>query len=472
MNLLVKKFWPLAFVLLAAVFAISCEDPGKIGLIINEDNGIISTYYADIVVPTSVVQLNPRKTSESVTLQVGSYISDDFGTITSKTYTQLSPSIFVQPNANATYDGFEMTIGFQLISGPDPLNFDPQTVSIYQLAEEIDTTITYYRTDELSLGSKLADWEFAPMIDDTLQTDSVYTLILNDAIGQDLFTKLRDGDPIFENPTLFNEYFKGIAFVPTASSKNIFQIDRTKTRMTLKYNEFNSDGTPIPRTYTINNSVNGFFYLESDKSGTALSGISPDNSAFFPPNGYRYLQYGTLMALRADLTPFYDITDTLNNVIINKAEIILDNIGQYSQYDAPPSFLQVYFTNDDNDWPVVDNIGRFDSSTVGSNFVMLQEDGTGLPPGVYSFPQSTFFNEEDRNYRIDISIFFQNLYTGNFTDVEQPFLEEQAQVFIFGESTVLLPQRSNTQILTSNLVVHSDSIRMKIHYSVPNTNQP
>jgi hypothetical protein len=472
MNLLVKKFWPLAFVLLAAVFAISCEDPGKIGLIINEENGIISTYYKEMVVPTSVVQLNPRKTSESVTLQVGSYISNDFGAITSKSYSQLTPSIFVQPNANAVYVGFEMTVGFQLVTGPDPQNSELQTVSIYQLAEEIDTTKTYLRTDELGLGSKLADWEFAPIINDTLQTDSVYTLALSNTIGVDLFNKLRDGDPIFQNSRLFNEYFKGIAFIPTATSKNIFLLDRTKIRITLKYNEFNSDGAPIERTYTINGSSNSFFYLDSDKSGTALSGIAADNTSFYPANGYRYLQYGTLMALRADLTPFYDLTDTLNNVIINKAEIVIAPIGPYTEYDAPPSFLQVYFTNDDNDWPIVDNVGRYDSSTVGENFIMLQEDGAGVLPGAYGFPQSTFFNEDDNSYRIDISLFFQNLYSGNFTSVEQPFLEEQAQVFIFGETDVLLPQRTTTQVLTNNLVVHSDSIRLKIHYSVPNTNQP
>ena len=71
MNLLVKKFGPLATVLLSALIAISCEDPGRIGLIVNANNGVISTHYQDLVLPTTMVQFDPRKTSESNSIQSG-----------------------------------------------------------------------------------------------------------------------------------------------------------------------------------------------------------------------------------------------------------------------------------------------------------------------------------------------------------------------------------------------------------------
>ena len=64
MNLLVKKFGQAAMVLWFVWVLISCEDPGKIGLNINADNGVVSTHYAEVVLPTSIVQFDPRVTCE------------------------------------------------------------------------------------------------------------------------------------------------------------------------------------------------------------------------------------------------------------------------------------------------------------------------------------------------------------------------------------------------------------------------
>ena len=471
MNLLVKKFWPPVLIILASILAISCEDPGKIGLIINEDNGVLKTAFRDILLPSNVVQFNPRKTSESLTLKAGQYLNDDFGVVYAKCYTSMSPSIFVQPSSNSEFAGFDMTIGYSSFVGSVPLNFEMQTIAVHQLSDEYDIDRTYLRTDELALGTKLADWTFAPRTDDSLQVDSTYIVPLDDAIGRDLFDKLKQGDPIFDDETLFNQYFKGVGFVSSANGRNIFELDRTRLKFTIKYNEFNSDGNPIERSYDLLLGSHSFYNITSDPSGTALSGISADNSDFYPTDDYRYIQYGTMIALRIDLQPFFELSDTIEYMIINKAEIIIEQVEEGKEYDNPPDILQVYFTDESNDWPVIDDVGRWDSTRIGSNYITLQDESLAVPPGFYGVTQDSPFNPDSLNYKINMSYFFQNLYSGNFYSSSEPFLEGNGQIFVFGESDVLYPSRSKSHTETTGLVVHKDNIKLRIHYSYPRIQQ-
>lgn len=469
MNLLVKLFRPLAAILLVVGLAISCEDPGKIGLIIDANNGIISSHYQDIVLETSVVQFDPRKTSDGQSIQVGRYSNPDFGFVTSMSYSELSLNIVIPPQDIAQYTSFEVEMSFFSFMGDEPINNVEQTIGIYQLAERIDSTTNYTRVDQLALQpAPLGNWVFAPKLDDEVKNDSIYIVSLDDNVGRDLFLKLREGDAIYDSEEAFNTYFKGIALVPVQGNTDIFQIQPASIIFRIKYNEFNSDGTPIERTYEMGLNGNGFYHIDSNKAGTPLSGINPDNTEFIPTDDFRYLQFGTMMAIRVDLTPFYKLTDTLTNMIINKAELSIGQLREYPGALPPPAELQFYFTDlTTNTWPVVDEIGRIDTALIGNNFIMLQNELSliPIPPGAYFAPLTTEL--ENNKYSVNMSAFFQNLYAGNFFSVSQPFLEQEAQLYIFGNSNVNKPQASESHVLTIPMAVHKDSIRLRIHYTIP-----
>ena len=211
---------------------------------------------------------------------------------------------------------------------------------------------------------------------------------------------------------------------------------------------------------------NGFYQIDSDKTGTPLSGISPDNSEFNPSDDYMYLQYGTLMAIKVDLSMFFALSDTLDNMVINKAELSIGEVKQYPGLLEPPASLEVYFTDETNLWPAIDNVGRNDTSQVGVNFIMLQDESAliTIPPGSYFAPLSTFY--EDNKYKVKMSSYFQNLYAGNFHSETEPFLEEKAQIFIYGETDVIQPQKTLTHATAIPMAVHKDSIRLSIYYTI------
>ena len=239
MNLLVKKFGPLATIFVSALLAISCEDPGRIGLIINEDNGVISSHYQDVVLSSSMVQFDIRKTTGTRILQAGQYYRTDFGRLTTKTYTQIGIPTVDAPDEAATYSSFKLSISFTSLNGSVPLNDEVQSIDIFQLAQEIDTTYDYTRLDELATNpTPLGTWDVIPNINDTLRTDSVYVIALDDAVGKDLFDRFKAGDPIYNDNGAFVAYFKGLALVPGGNNIDIFQIDNNDFKLTINYTYF------------------------------------------------------------------------------------------------------------------------------------------------------------------------------------------------------------------------------------------
>jgi hypothetical protein len=115
----------------------------------------------------------------------------------------------------------------------------------------------------------------------------------------------------------------------------------------------------------------------------------------------------------------------------------------------------------------VDEIGRVDPALAGLNFIMLQDEKNFVPPGEYRSPLKTSYDTLDAKYNVNISRFLQDLYAGYFHSVSEPYVEEQAQVYFFGESNVNTPQSSTSHLVTTTLAVPKDSIRLKIHYTIP-----
>ena len=471
MNLLVKKLWLPVIVLLATVTLISCEDPGRIGLIINSDNGLLKTGYREIVLPSTVVQFEPGTTTGSSSLRAGQFNDPDFGLVDYKYYTQLNPSLVVDPSENATFEKFTLSIGFDNITGPTPENSQLTSIIINQLNEPIDSTATYIRTDELTVKQQLGVWQFAPLYIDTLRTDSTYIVDLDSDVGLDLFLKLKEGNEIFDSRARFNEYFNGISFEAGAEARHVFDIDNTRTRFTIHYTETNSEGNPIEREYTLSPSGYNFHHISADYSTTPLSGIVPNNKEFDPADGSRYMQSGTMVATRIDLSPFLDLSDTINYMVINKAVILLEDVSSASDYYRPPNDIITYFTDDTGEWPIIDYYGRVDSTRIGEFFVTLQDQSLNVAPGFYSLTQQTDYNADSTNYAINISSFLQNLYAGNYSSVAQPFVEEHGLVYLFTESSVLYPGRSVSHTAVTGFKVHKDNIKLRIYYSYPRNQQ-
>ena len=199
-----------------------------------------------------------------------------------------------------------------------------------------------------------------------------------------------------------------------------------------------------------------------------MAGMSPDNTDFDPGDGLLYSQLGVLTALKIDFNAFYEITDTLDNMLINKAEIAIGDLEPMDDFKPPPAIMQVFFTDVNNRWPI--------KTKDGTAFIQLQEEiynGAALPPGFYGVPANIEVEKDTAitqtaRYSIPMSLFLQNLYAGNFNSADTP-LEQEATVYFYPATDVISPQELPSYKFSNQYIVNKDSIKLKMYYTVPNT---
>lgn len=466
MNLLVKKLGVAIFFLLP-LFFVSCEDPGKIGLNIDPKNGALLSKYQEFILPSTEVQFDPRSTVNSSSFQAGTYTDPDFGVVTSMSYSWLgrqnsTPLV----NETAEYDSLKISVQFATIYGSAAIDAEVESLDLYQLDMAMNIDEEYNRTSEMPLGQKLGSLDFYLQEMDTLQTDSTFTFRLSDTFGQELFDKLKADDGTYDNDTTFNDYFKGIAIVPNGSNDKILQLNINSFVINMYYHEFNVSGDPLQRNFAYGLGNFRFYHIDSELGGTPMSGLQPNNTDFVPTSDFRYLQAGTLIALKLDYSEFFDfaMADSNQNMIVQRAQLRVGSIVENQEGSESPVSLRGFFTDDDNTWPLTtDYTTTADTSDI---FVQLQEDL--IPPGNYIYPQNITFDAIDTTTYIgQMSTFIQNMYSGGYDSEDTPY-ETRGELILFPPTDLDFPQSAPSHVLTNYFKVHKDSIRLRVYYSVPN----
>ena len=466
MNLLVKKLG-VAIAILLPLFFVSCEDPGEIGLNVDPKQGTILSKYQEFVLPSTEVQFDPRSTVNSSSFQAGSYSDPDFGIVTTQSYSWLGiQSSNPIVNETAEYDSLKVQVRFSTIYGSEALDGEIEILDLYQLGDAMNTDIEYTRIDERPLGQKIGSLDLYLQDMDTLQTDSTFTFKLSDVFGQELFDKLKANDGTYENDTTFNEYFKGIALVPNGTNNKVIQLTQSSFAIVMYYHEFNSLGEPLERNYSYGLGDFKYYYINSDLSGTPLSGIQPNNQNFDPATDFRYMQAGTLIALKVDYSDLFDfvLADSNKNMVIQRARLRVGAIEENLEGSESPVTLRGYFTDDNNLWPITTDYTT--STDTVDFFVQLQQDLT--PPGLYFNTQDIGFSLTDTTtYIAQMSTFVQDLYSGGYDSEDTPY-ERRGELLLFPPTSMDEHQSTISHVLTNHFKVHKDSIRLRVYYTVPN----
>ncbi len=476
MNLLVKKLKAWAVVLLMSLFFVSCEDPGKIGLNIDPEHSVIATSYKEFVLPSSQVQFNPRSTTNSSSFQSGIYTDSDFGTVMSNSYLWLGvqPSTPALDPESATYVSTTLSIQFSSFYGSKAEELEIESYEVYQLSENLDEAIDYTRLDNINYSNKLGDIDILIQKDTKIRNDSLFTFAIEDSFGEVLFNKLKDNDAIYDNDPAFNEFIKGIAIIGKASNNKIVQFNPVSFNIKINYTEENSAGEIVERSYLFDIGEKRFYHLSSDLSGTSLAGILPNNANFQPTGDFRFMQTGTMIALKLDLNPVYDYfnnelnSGTVTKIIIQKAALSLGKVSINTPGASYPFSLLSYFTNSENLWPAP----AVSSGSIESEFVLLQTEtilgNTAVFPGFYRAPQDIVLGSTDPlRYNATMSNFFQNIISDGYNTSETP-LEQGGEMLIFATTSASDPQSSPSHTQTNFLKVHKDSIRVTVFYATTN----
>lgn len=498
MNLWVKRV-ALGLMAAVALFLFACLDEENV-LGFKNQNKKFQLSYKEIEVKSSVLLFDRLRTSNYVSdqvrrLLVGRYTDPVFGVIDAEAYTQIVPSnTTLTKETGAIYDSVTLQLHYDLYQY-GPSNSYLEEYTIYELTKDLSfanendyyaETIVERSETPMGIGLQyVSPILFEEELEDTQTSDTVITVNirlnkdldenanLEDSFGERLFKTWDPSNPSFTDFEQFSDAFKGLAIVGTDNEHVTGFSVGSNSKLILHYHTADTDSL----TYNFNiANVIAASKITVDRSTSELGGLTQPYVEFVPVNpDKRYIQSGSPVVVKLDFTEFKEFSESIDNLIINSAELSIDQIDEPGAF-APPNSLFVQLLNDGDSLKQLasnddDSLQRVqdvkDIGLYNSGAFTLSDGSNGLlsssvnKPSVFSVVSDTqqqlaqlTYNSEDKKYKGYINLFLQEL----------ALAEEGKTSFT---NLVLYPGNPNASKSLNRVSFNKNSIKLKIYYTTP-----
>lgn len=356
MNLWAKSLRQLSFVAVA-LFFFSCEDENtllgfknpvpKFNVSFVEIPLTSNSLLIDGIVTDSKGSLSATNPGAVGNLLIGQYQDAELGNIKAESFLQVYPAGATQIPADAIFDSVTLSIRYNFYS----YGFSGQATekfTIHELYDSLPRDLTVrYKFDQPAPaynGTPMATAGVTVRADSLLkqfntpstQQDTLVTRArLSDDFGRKIFRLSQEysflsGSSLSANVQYreFLNQVRGLAFIPSESNGILgIRILNNLSAVTVHYRTLESGAVKdtLSRSYGFN--LPSFTRLEADRAGTALANAVPyQNISVAPESGRRYIQNGSPVITKVDLANFYAFADTVGNVLINEASLVIDGV--------------------------------------------------------------------------------------------------------------------------------------------------
>lgn len=454
MNWLAKQstsFKIIGLIILSALF--SCEDPSSIGIGLIDDNDNLAVKFTEFALYSKVVQLDSIITTNRGIMMTGNHTDGDFGNVQVQSYLRLlpprtSPNI---PENVLEADSVRMDFRFNYLFGQNfPVSHE---LSVHELSEQLQVDTTYY-----SFSS--TPFEPVSVIDTTFMISEQDTLLSLDleAMKDELFMALKDFEPDSAGTADFLEQFKGMTLISGLTSNAVlgFDVAASESNIILYYTTNDSIVNTVKITYFTN-----YNQITPDFTGTELDGIELLTD-FSPASGKSYLQTGTGLVHKVDFQQYFDFidNDTTGTIVINKAELVMDNLQGLANSIKPPQQMSFYFTNEANEIIQVGDVIKF-PATIQADLIYITASRNNLDPfDVSAGSVKAQLDTTNTEFKPEITLFLQLIADGALSrnDVDKVF----SMPFSFVEITTSI--RDNGRNL-DRFILEPGNLRLEIFYT-------
>lgn len=482
--------------LLLILVLFSCEeDVSTIG--IKRPNPKFRVNYAEIAIPSSVIRFEKLITYNRGTnadgvqrLLVGQYRDGVFGKIRTEIYSQISPPINISTvtvGTSAVLDSLVLQLKTDFYYYGDKSKSD-QTIEVHELLDSIKQP-PYYSTSKIPydptvLGERSLTIDAAEFTQnaadnsDNVKTNDKtkkYSIVLRGDFAKNLFESMRSEPDLIKSFPKFTQKYKGLAIVPKNCDK-VLGIDpkiaaatlAESTKLTMYFTEAGAqkqlDFTLFPFTQ---NPVLGFSSIDSDRSGTPLELLTEPYKDYYPTDNKRYVQSGTGILTKLDFTPYFGYMDTVQNAVLNSAELVFEN--ETSDF-APPSKFQFRVLNEENKYA-----SFLQDTIVDDNVYQINNRNellSAYPTGVLPNGDGTIDLLSDAIDLFRVSPNSTNTMSGFITTFfqDQYYQRNNPKRINYGALHPLESDQysAETQFRKSvNRIIIKDNIKLKIYYTTP-----
>ena len=375
---------PLSLLL---VFQGCLKDPNAIGLNLKGDDDLLNATFTDTVTLSAYSVLED-------TLNTTNLVSNFLGFIRDPVFGLTSTGIFTQivPNGNSVnfgdspqLDSIVLTLRYASGFYGDTLN--PFVVQVYRVTEDILSDKNYYQNHILAHSSNnltyRSDFHLYPKPNSKVRLDTIVEaharIRLDDELGNLL---LRSSSEMLSNAR-FKNFFKGLYICAKPLSNNGSLVNFNLTSALSGIQLYYKNDTVARRfQFLMNNETIRISNYDHDYNSGDSYFVSQviDNDSLLGKN-MLYVQCMGGVKTKISFPNIKALKD--RNIVINKAELVVTNIGDNSSFFPPPNRL---------------NILRVDK----------QGEQSLLPDSYYAYWGGEY-NEAKREYRFRITKYLQDI---------------------------------------------------------------
>jgi hypothetical protein len=361
---------------------------------------VIDTFRANL----STVLLDSLTTSSAETVFVGNYQDTIFGSIRCESYFDLAYESFPIIEEKAIFDSSAFILSYKGSSYGDTASL--MSVSIHELTENIEPFDNGYLYNNTSFDynpEPAGILNFYP--EPNSLSDTAISISVN-ALGEELFTLIRNKDERVSSEVWFKDYLKGFILTPGISdNKAIIGFEAGQGVIVLKIYYHLDKEEPEKKELSVKagKASNQFNNVSYNFTNTFLSEIQMQGyempSSMTGYKGYMQGLIGLLPKIR-----FPSLKDILlaEKWKILKAELIIDPVKWSYDVFKLPEKLYIYDTDKENR---INSVLRDDDNNALTAFFMFDE----------------IYGEETR-YTFDITTFINNELADAYFDYEHGLL--------------------------------------------------
>jgi hypothetical protein len=477
MNLSAKSLGRLAM-LAVALFFFSCEDESSF-LGFKNSNKKFDVSYVEIPLESSLLLIDSVITDNSGvgTQSIGRYIDPVLGTVQAETFLQLYPAstskIDTDDKTNV-YDSVTLQVRSNFYSygftGTQTLKFSVHEIE----GDSLDRFLSkrYYYNNRIEYSAQaLGEIEIRVNNDSLAKQQKLTTgqdtlLIrskLDDNFGARLFNlALNDPGSTLSDLKKFIQEIKGLAIIPSEGNGILgLSPQSTLSKVIVHYHTVEA-GLPLERSFNFTSSKAAsphFTNYTTDRSATELASLIEPYTDFSPTSGLRVVQSGSPVITKLDLKDLYAI-DTIDNVIINSAELIISDVLSPSGLNLH-SFLTLRILNDNNLF--ANYRVRSDLENMIPYFIFNDYSSTGdrnfyVASDLSSSKIEIPYDSEKNQYSVFMTSFILSLFRQNMNGVT-----DEGRIKFLG----LYPLNPAIGSSVNRTVFHEANIKIRINYTMP-----
>jgi Domain of unknown function (DUF4270) len=316
----------------------------------------------------STIIADSVQTSATGTILAGYYEDGDFGKLSAQGFFRvgLPTATDIEIEEADIFDSITLVLPYSGYTYGDTNQI--QKIDIYKLNEDLvkDDISYYYNYSDLSFdNNSIGSIEYLPRP----YRDSIIEIRLDDAIGDDLFEKLKYETEEVSSYDEFLDYLQGFTIKTDQSqSSSIVGFKNYNIKLKIYTSRVQEEKEEIVYEFSSSDQPYHFSRLLSDRSGTILQDLiaQKDELSSNLVDDKSFIQGGTGVLTKITF-PYLNSLYFDEDDIITSVEIILIPDNESYETDLPES-LSIYETNKFNEFDIAD-----DNSFISTSIFNLDE---------------------------------------------------------------------------------------------------